>query len=147
MTRNARIGVLAGAAVAIVLAFILLRPSDDEPTTTAATTTTSTVVATTTTPTGTVATTRTTVTRPKVDRGPLLTAKKVTTFSVDGGDTVRFRVRSDVPEEVHVHGYDILREVPAGKTVNVSFKATIEGGFEIEFERSATPIGKLEVQP
>mgnify|MGYP002682421499 CR=1 FL=1 len=147
MTRHARIGVAAAAIAAIVLAFVLLRPSDDKPATTAATTTTRTVVATTKAPTGTVTVTRTTVTRPKVDRGPLLTAKKVTKFSVDGGDTVRFRVRSDVPEEVHVHGYDILREVPAGKTVNVSFKASIEGGFEIEFERSATPIGQLSVQP
>lgn len=48
---------------------------------------------------------------------------------------------------VLVHGYDILREVPAGTTVGVKFKASIEGRFEIEFERSATPIGELSVQP
>lgn len=147
MTGPVRIGVVVAAIAAIVVAFVLLRPGDDKSSSTASTTATSTVLATTSTPTGTVTTTRTTITRPKVDRGPLLTARKVTKFSVDSGDTVRFRVRSDVPEEVHVHGYDILREVPAGKTVNVAFKARIEGGFEIEFERSATPIGQLSVQP
>lgn len=147
MTGPVRIGVVVAGIAAIVAAFVLLRPGDEAPSPPASTTTTSTVVATTRTPAGTVATTRTTITRPTVDRGPLLTAGKVTKFSVDSGDTVRFRVRSDVPEEVHVHGYDILREVPAGKTVNVAFKARIEGGFEIEFERSATPIGQLAVQP
>lgn len=31
------------------------------------------------------------------------------------GDRVRFRVDSDVADEVHVHGYDILRDVAAGR--------------------------------
>ena len=63
------------------------------------------------------------------------------------GDTVRFRVRSDVPEEVHIHGYDIARDLEPGKTTTVSFKATITGIFEIEFEDSGEQIAELRVQP
>jgi hypothetical protein len=31
------------------------------------------------------------------------------------GETVRFAIVSDVDEEVHVHGYDVVKAVPAGK--------------------------------
>ena len=70
---------------------------------------------------------------------PLLTGGKVTRLEFTEGDTVRFRVRSDVPEEVHIHGYDIARDLEPGKTTTVSFKATITGIFEIEFEHSGEP--------
>ena len=46
---------------------------------------------------------------------------------------MRFRVTADEDEEIHVHGYDIEKEVPAGETIDVSFPATITGIFEIEF--------------
>jgi heme/copper-type cytochrome/quinol oxidase subunit 2 len=78
---------------------------------------------------------------------PLLTGDKVTRLEFTEGETVRFRVRSDVPEEVHVHGYDIARDLEPGKTTTVSFKATIEGIFEIEFEHSGQQIAELRVQP
>ena len=78
---------------------------------------------------------------------PLLTAGKVTKLSFDQGDTVRFRVRSDKPEEIHVHGYDITKEVEANKTATVSFKGSITGIFEIEFHGSGTQIGELKVEP
>jgi heme/copper-type cytochrome/quinol oxidase subunit 2 len=146
MTRNARIGVLLGAVVVAVVAFLLLKPGDDkaDPTTTVAT-----VAATTTTPAGTVVVTTETVAKPKPkpDPGPLLTADEVTDITVDGGDTVRFRARSDVDEEIHVHGYDLSFDAPAGKTVKVAFKAKIEGRFEIEFEHSGTQIAELSVEP
>ena len=54
-------------------------------------------------------------------------------LTFDQGDTVRFRVRSDTAEEIHIHGYDITKEVEPNKTETVSFKATITGIFEIEF--------------
>ena len=69
------------------------------------------------------------------------------TLTFDQGDTVRFRVRNDTAEEVHVHGYDIKKELEPNKTATVSFKATITGIFEIEFEGSATQIGELKVEP
>ena len=52
------------------------------------------------------------------------------------GDTVSFRVRSPVAEEVHVHTYDIMKDLEPNKTATVSFKATITGIFEIEFEHA-----------
>jgi FtsP/CotA-like multicopper oxidase with cupredoxin domain len=84
---------------------------------------------------------------PKPDPGPLLTGDKVRTIVVSKGDTVRFRVRSAVPEEVHIHGYDIKRDIPAGKTLGVSFKATIDGIFVIEFEKAGKQIASLRVNP
>ena len=78
---------------------------------------------------------------------PLLVAGKVAELRYKEGETVRFRVRSDKPEEVHVHGYDIKKDVGAGETVNVAFKGDITGIFEIEFEDSAQQIAELRVDP
>ena len=78
---------------------------------------------------------------------PLLQAGSVRTLSVRQGETVSFRVRHPSDDELHVHGYDIARRLPAGKTVAVSFPATIEGIFEIELEQSHTPIASLRVEP
>ena len=41
---------------------------------------------------------------------------------------------SDVADEIHVHGYDLKKDVPAGGSVRFSFPASIEGVFEIELE-------------
>ncbi len=78
---------------------------------------------------------------------PLLQAGKVRTLTFDQGDTVRFRVRSDKPEEVHVHGYDISKDLEPNTTTPVSFKARITGIFEIELEGSHTQIAELKVEP
>ena len=78
---------------------------------------------------------------------PLLTGDKVTDIEVTQGDTVRFRVRSDTPEEVHVHGYDLMTEVEPGKTARMEFQADITGIFEIEFEDSGKQIAELKVNP
>lgn len=145
MSRTARIAIGVGALAILVAAFVLLRSGDEK--TTPPATTTATVVATTTTPAGTATVTKTVIARPRPDGGPLLTAAKVTKFSVPSGSMVRFRVRSAQPEEVHIHGYDIKRDVPGGQTVPISFKATIAGGFVIEFESSGTQIGALTVEP
>lgn len=60
---------------------------------------------------------------------------------------MRFRVRSPRDDEVHVHGYDITTEAPAGETVTVRFRANLEGVFEVELEQSGTALGSLEVRP
>jgi hypothetical protein len=78
---------------------------------------------------------------------PLLQTGKVTKLKATEDDTVRFRVRSDTPEEIHVHAYDIEREVPAGETITFSFRATITGIVEIEFHGSGEQIGELTVEP
>lgn len=71
---------------------------------------------------------------------------------VTKGDVVTLQVSSDAAGEVHVHGYEIEKEVEAGGTVQVKFTADIDGKFEIEqhFE-SGDPheaeIAELTVQP
>ena len=80
-------------------------------------------------------------------KAPLLKAGSVRKLAVRQGETVSFRVRHPSDEELHVHGYDIARPLPAGKTVAVSFPATIEGIFEVELEQSHTQIASLRVEP
>lgn len=63
------------------------------------------------------------------------------------GDEVRFRVESDVADEVHVHGYDLMEEVPAGGTVSFEFPAELEGIFEVELEGRKEQIAELRVNP
>jgi hypothetical protein len=63
------------------------------------------------------------------------------------GDAVAFTVRSDVADEIHVHGYDVKKVVAAGGTVMFSFKATIDGIFEVELENAAVQIASLKVNP
>lgn len=65
----------------------------------------------------------------------------------DAGEQVRFRVRSDAADEVHVHGYDVEEEIPAGGSVLVSFPADIEGIFEVELHESEEQIAELRVNP
>ena len=48
------------------------------------------------------------------------------------GDRVHLSVTSDHADEVHVHGYDIEKEVSAGGTVTMDFTADIPGQFEVE---------------
>lgn len=63
------------------------------------------------------------------------------------GERVRFVVRSDVADEVHVHGYDRIEDVAAGGSVRFDFPATLEGVFEIELESRAEQIAELRVEP
>jgi heme/copper-type cytochrome/quinol oxidase subunit 2 len=66
---------------------------------------------------------------------------------VEAGDRVRFKVRSDVSDEVHVHGYDIAKDVVAGATVEFDFPASIEGVFEAELEERGEQIVELRIEP
>lgn len=65
----------------------------------------------------------------------------------DSGEQIRFKVRSDAAEEIHVHGYDIAEEVAAGGTVEFNFPAEIEGIFEAELEELGVQIAELRVNP
>jgi heme/copper-type cytochrome/quinol oxidase subunit 2 len=78
---------------------------------------------------------------------PLVTQGKVTKLRFKEGDTVRFRVRADVADEVHVHGYDVMKDVEPGKTITFSFPAKITGIFEIELEDAGEQIAQLRVDP
>jgi hypothetical protein len=63
------------------------------------------------------------------------------------GEDVRFKVDSDVSDEVHMHGYDIMKDVKAGGSVSFDFPATIEGIFEAELEGRKEQILELTVNP
>ena len=71
----------------------------------------------------------------------------VRTIKVAKGDRVRFTVESDVADEVHVHGYDLHKDVAAGGSVSFGFKANIDGKFEAELEQRKEQIIDLEVEP
>lgn len=63
------------------------------------------------------------------------------------GEMVRLEVRSDVAENIHVHGYDVSKDVAAGGKARLSFPADIDGVFEIELENSAVELAQLTVKP
>jgi hypothetical protein len=65
----------------------------------------------------------------------------------NAGDEIRFEVTSDVADEVHVHGYDLMQDVPVGGTVSFDFPAEIEGIFEVELEGRIEQIAELRVNP
>jgi heme/copper-type cytochrome/quinol oxidase subunit 2 len=78
---------------------------------------------------------------------PLVTRGKVTKLRFEQGEQVRFRVRSDVADHVHVHGYDLMKDVAPGKAITFSFPAEITGIFEIELEDRGEEIAQLRVDP
>ncbi len=63
------------------------------------------------------------------------------------GEEARFKVDSDVSDEVHMHGYGIMKDVKAGGSVSFDFPATIEGVFEAELEGRKEQILELTVNP
>jgi hypothetical protein len=63
------------------------------------------------------------------------------------GDQVNFKVVSDTADEIHVHGYDLMKDVPKGGSVTFSFKGSIDGRFEVELEGHGEQIAELDVQP
>lgn len=68
-------------------------------------------------------------------------------LSYDEGERVRFKVESGVSDEVHMHGYDIGKDVEAGGSVTFDFPATLEGVFEAELEDRKEQILELTVNP
>jgi hypothetical protein len=71
----------------------------------------------------------------------------VARLEYESGQRVRFTVRSDAAEEVHVHGFDIAKEVPANGSVRFEFAADIEGVFEVELEGAHVRIAELRIEP
>jgi hypothetical protein len=66
---------------------------------------------------------------------------------VDKGMRVVLVVRSDVADEVHVHGIDIMRDVAPGTPARVSFVASAPGRYEVELEERGLQIADIQVQP
>lgn len=138
-----RFGLLAVAAIALIAAFVVFKPdSNDKPDPRP-----SAKAPTTTAPTAAAGPATTPAAAPRPDPGPLLRKGKLTTIKVTRGDTVRLRAVSGAAEELHVHGYDIMRELKPGQTTRLAFKANAEGIFEIELERSGIQVAELRVNP
>jgi hypothetical protein len=78
---------------------------------------------------------------------PVLHGATVTHIKVTEGERVRFQVRSPKRQEVHVHGYNFMKDAAPGAPARFDFKATITGRFDIEFEEAGQQIGELEVDP
>jgi len=151
MSRAQRATFLVIAAVFALIAVLIVaaRDADDTPPPTVTTTAT-----TATTPATTTGSEPGTTTAPEEEQpAPTEPAPEVLERGKEGrievskGDRVRFVVRSDVADEVHLHGYDIAKDVAAGGEVTFSFKADITGIFEIELENAGEPLGKLVVNP
>ena len=151
MSNPARLALAAaGAAIALVL-FFVLRPEDD----TSAPTTTPTVTA----PTGTAPTETSGETTPPTTtaepKGPEpvritfrdgeVTGPRRSGFTV--GDRVILVVRADVTDHVHVHGYDLMKDVAPGSPARFSFRADAPGRFEVELEDRHLPLTELVVRP
>lgn len=64
------------------------------------------------------------------------------------GDRIHFKVKVPFAEEIHLHGYDVAKEVPkGGGTVTYDLKADLEGEFEAELEDRAEQVAALKVEP
>ena len=158
MTRGRRIALIALAVAAAVIAFVIARPGGDDDETDANPATTQ--QASGTTPSAqTLATTEeagTETEAPPPEPGPTpVTVRTQDAQAADGvleltvtkGETVRLVVTSNVPEEVHVHGYDLSKDVGPGMPARFRFRADLEGIFEIELEEAGEPIVELRVEP
>ena len=67
--------------------------------------------------------------------------------TVNKDDQVVLVVTSDVADEIHLHGYDKAKDVAAGGTIRLPFKATIPGRFEAELESRGVQIAEISVEP
>lgn len=65
-------------------------------------------------------------------------------ITVPLGETVTLRFTSDVADEVHIHGYDLVVDLVAGGTVEESFVADIPGVVEIETHHGGLLLANLE---
>lgn len=145
VSQRRRIAGLLGV-VALVCAGLLLASCGGDESESAGTTTTTTETTTT--------TTTTTETTPPPPPGPTVIRIVVVNGAPQGGivretvkkgDRVVLQVRSDVTDHVHLHGYDIMRDVAPGSPARLPFRATIPGRFEVELEDRGVPIADITV--
>lgn len=100
-----------------------------------------------------------TTTTQTMTRPPAPTPTTITIRVVDGrpqggiarptvkkNERVVLVVRSDTADEIHLHGYDVSREIAAGGQARIAFAATIPGRFEVELEQSGAQLAELTVR-
>jgi len=147
----ARLLVVVAAAAAAVVLFVVLRPDDDEADAVRPARTSTMPTDTSTRPTRTNAAPRTPPARPAEPAVVAITVNDgrpvggIRRVSVQKGRRVRFVVRSTVRDHVHLHGYDIMRDVGPGRPAQIALRATIAGVFEIELEDAGIQLAELRV--
>jgi hypothetical protein len=67
--------------------------------------------------------------------------------TIEQGEKVVLVIRTDSGEAVHLHGYDIEKDVVPGKLVRLPFTASIAGRFEVELHPTDSLLAVLEVKP
>jgi hypothetical protein len=138
LSRNARIALVGALFVAAIVGFVIASSGGDD-----SSKTTSTAASTTSTGTK----------KPAKPAIPTIVVRNeapvggIKDITVSQGDPVRFVVRSDSAQEIHVHGYDFHKDVAANGSVKFDFPAKIDGVFEIELEEPGVQIAKLRVNP
>jgi hypothetical protein len=139
MSRASRLALVAAVVVVAVVLFIVLKPDDESDSTQPAATT----------ETGTTTTGKPT-SPPPIANVTVKNGKPVggiRELEFGKGQTVQFAVTSDVSDEVHVHGYDIGKDVSPGHPVKFRFRGDIDGEFEVELENRKEQIASLKVNP
>ena len=61
------------------------------------------------------------------------------------GETVVLRVTSDVAEEIHVHGYDVVVDLQPGVPAEATFTADKPGSWEVELHDAGRPLFQMRV--
>ena len=143
MTQQRILLLLGGVAAAVAL-FLIVRPADDEEEAARPTTSTPTTTS-----------TRTEADVPESAPAPIFGIRVRDGAPVGGivrpqvakGDRVRIVVRADVADHVHLHGYDLMRDVRPGAPAQFAFTADLVGVFELELEERSLLLAELEVTP
>jgi hypothetical protein len=143
-----RVLIVAAALIAAGGLFLLLRPDDDEGSSASMTTTQETTAPTTTLPPPPPAPpSPPPPARVRIvvrDGQPVGGVRRVT---VSEGRRVVLIITSDVADHVHLHGYDIMRDVAPGRPARIAFRATIVGTVEAELEDRHLPLARIVTQP
>jgi hypothetical protein len=140
MSRTSRIVAAAGTLVVLAIAFVVLSPGGDDATPPSTTSTTSSVAA-----------------PPPPARTPKPTSIVVRAGKPVGGiRKIELRKGSraiiqvsspDTSDEIHIHGYDLKKDLAAGGNVRFTFTAKTDGVYEIELEDAGVQIAQLVVEP
>jgi hypothetical protein len=140
--------IVAATVIVAAALFVVLRPDDDddEPTPNDAATTTQPVA--------------TTVAPPPPPPPAAQSPARVRVVVRDGqavgglrrvtvakGRRVVLIVISDLADHVHLHGYDVMRDVAPGMPARLSFRATIVGTVEVELEDRRVPLATVTTKP
>ncbi len=145
MSGRGRVAVVVAALAAVVGLFFVLRSGGDDA---AVPATNEDVTA--------PATTATVETAPPPPPGPVRARITVRGGEVAGGRRLLkvqqgkrmvLIVDADVADHVHLHGYDLMRDVAPGSPARIRFRATLTGRFEVELEDRGLQIAEIEVRP